>query len=75
MSVARPPRGPLLPFVRLVWFSDSDASHGQDLTREFGDIAGLTPSAYRAASPAQPNHVPVSDSFKTTAARRRRFLA
>lgn len=48
----------------------ADQAH---LTREFRDIAGLTPSAYRAAAPAQPNHVPVSDSFKTTAPRRRRL--
>jgi AraC-like DNA-binding protein len=50
----------------------ADQSH---LTREFGEIAGLTPSAYRAAAPARENHVPISDSSKTGASRRRRFQA
>jgi AraC-like DNA-binding protein len=48
----------------------ADQAH---LTREFGEIAGLTPSAYRAAAPQRENHVPISDSFKTRAAGGRIF--
>ncbi len=47
----------------------ADQAH---LTREVRALTGLTPSAYRAARPAQRNHVPLegrgSDWFKTGAA-------
>ncbi|MDM0034143.1 AraC family transcriptional regulator [Variovorax sp. J22P271] len=42
----------------------SDQSH---FIREFGDIAGMSPEAYRRAAPSAPNHVPIdrSTSSKT----------
>jgi AraC-like DNA-binding protein len=48
----------------------ADQAH---LTREFVEIAGLTPSAYRAAAPERANHVPASDTFKTPPGPRRRL--
>jgi AraC-like DNA-binding protein len=48
----------------------ADQAH---LTREFVEIAGLKPAAYRAAAPVRENHVPTSDSFKTPAVPPPRF--
>jgi AraC-like DNA-binding protein len=61
-------RRPLASVASLAGYADQ--AH---LTREFGEIAGLTPSAYRAAAPERENHVPISDSFKTQKATRPRF--
>lgn len=46
----------------------SDQAH---LVREFRELTGLSPGAYRAAAPRSPSHVPLgpaSDPFKTAAA-------
>ncbi len=59
---------PLASVASLAGYADQ--AH---LTREFGEIAGLTPSAYRTAAPERENHVPISDSFKTPEAARPRF--
>jgi AraC-like DNA-binding protein len=50
-----------LPWVELALEAGySDQSH---FNRDFLEIAGMTPQAYRRAAPASPNHVPIGFNF------------
>lgn len=56
-AIARAAAHPHTPLVELAYSAGySDQSH---FTREFRDLAGMSPGAYVAAGPAAPNHVPV----------------
>ncbi|MDM0020362.1 helix-turn-helix transcriptional regulator [Variovorax saccharolyticus] len=73
--LAAAPRSGPLPWTDLALsMGYSDQSH---FIREFGDIAGMTPEAYRRASPSAPNHVAVeggrSNSSNTAASDRLRI--
>ena len=73
--LAAAPGTAALPWAELAQaMGYSDQSH---FIREFGDFAGMTPQAYRRASPSAPNHVRIerSTSFNTAGAGRSRIAS
>lgn len=59
--MAAGPGARALPWVELALQAGySDQSH---FNRDFLEIAGMTPQAYRRAAPASPNHVPAGFNF------------